>query len=809
MSVRAASMLPRGVDSTGKLAGSGLRVAGGWPAAAMAFAAGVALLQQQATVPGLPWSYALLAGAYANLLAARAEGRAPALAAWLWLPIVAAAGFLMAALWADARLSDRLDPALEGRDVRITGVVAELPHATERGTRFVFDIEQAATPSAGLPRRVSLTWYAGEQHAAGPPRLQPGQRWQVTVRLRKPHGTANPHGFDFEVWLLERGIRATGYVRAQAPARLLAPMVHRPGYWIERMRGAARDRIESALPGHPQAGVLSALAIGDQQAIGAQQWAVFTRTGVNHLMSISGLHITMIAALAFGVVVRLWPCMGAAALHAPARSAAALAGLGTGLGYALLAGFGVPAQRTVIMLAVVALALAGGRPSRGADVLAVALLAVLLLDPWAILAPGFWLSFGAVALILYVSAGRLDRSGTLRNWVHVQWALTLGLVPLLLGLFQQVSVVSPLANAVAVPVVSLGVVPLTLIGTVLPLDVALAVAAWLMGWCHAFLAALNELPAAVWQQQAPPAWALLAAVLGVLWLLAPRGFPARWIGIVALLPLFLLPAAAPKPGEYWADVLDVGQGLAVVIRTHQHALLFDAGPAFSRDADSGSRIVVPHLRATGVRRLDGLVISHDDTDHTGGMQAILEALPVGWVRSPLDPDDARLHLAQPALRCERGTGWEWDEVRFALLHPAAESYNRAGIQDNDRSCVLRVDSPAGSVLVAADIEQDAEAQLLEHGATALRSDVLIVPHHGSRTSSTDAFLRAVAPSLAVFTVGYRNRFGHPAADVLERYARRGSRILRSDADGAVLLRFEAGVSVQAWRHARPRYWHGA
>jgi competence protein ComEC len=808
MLVREASMLLRDMDSTGNPAASGLRVAGGWPAAALAFGAGVAVLQQQAALPALTWVYALLAAAYANLLASRAEGHAASWAAWLWLPILSAAGFLVAVMWADARLAERLDPVWEGRDVRITGVVAELPQVTERGVRFLFDIEQVATPSAELPRHVSLTWYAGEELGAAAPRLRPGQRWQVTVRLRKPHGTANPHGFDFEVWLLERGIRATGYVRPQEPARLLTSMVHRPAYWIERLRSAARERIKDALPTHPQAGVLAALAIGDQQAIGAQQWAVFTRTGVNHLMSISGLHITMIAALAFAVVARLWRRAAALALRIPAQKAAAIAGLLAGLAYSLLAGFGVPAQRTVIMLAVIALALAAGRPSRGRDVLAVALLAVLLLDPWAILAPGFWLSFGAVALILYVSAGRVERPGILRNWVRVQWALTLGLLPLLLGLFQQVSVASPLANAVAVPVVSLGVVPLTLLGTVLPLDIALAVAAWLMDWCHAFLAALSQLPAAVWQQHCPPAWALVAAVLGVLWLLAPRGFPARWVGLFALLPLFLLQAPRPAPGEYWADVLDVGQGLAVLIRTHKHALLFDAGPALSRDADSGSRIVVPHLRATGVGRLDGFVVSHDDIDHTGGMQAVLEALPVRWVSSPLAPDDPRLAGTHRAVRCQRGTDWDWDGVRFALLHPAAESYNRPGIKDNNRSCVLRVQSAAGSLLVAADVERDAEAQLLEHGTAALRADVLIVPHHGSRTSSTDAFLRAVAPSLAIFTVGYRNRFGHPAQDVLERYVQQGSRILRSDTDGAVLLRFAAGVSVQAWRHQRPRYWQG-
>jgi competence protein ComEC len=349
-------------------------------------------------------------------------------------------------------------------------------------------------------------------------------------------------------------------------------------------------------------------------------------------------------------------------------------------------------------------------------------------------------------------------------------------------------------------------VPLTLIGTSLPLDLPLLAAAKVMAWCDAWLLTLSRLPSAVWEQQAPPGWSGVAALLGVLWLLAPRGFPARWIGTFGLVPLLLLPAARPAPGQYWADVLDVGQGLAVVVRTARHTLLFDAGSAFSRDVDSGSRIIVPHLRAIGVRNLDGLVVSHDDSDHTGGVQSVLDALPASWVRTSLALDDPRLRRAQRRLRCTRGGSWEWDGVRFALLHPAAESYNHGNVKDNDRSCVLRVEAAAGALLIAADVERGAEAQLLEHAAAALRADVLIVPHHGSRTSSTHAFLQAVDPSLAIFTVGYRNRFGHPAADVQQRYADQGSRVLRSDRDGAVLLRFESGLSVRAWRRVRQRYW---
>lgn len=782
-------------------------VVGGLPACAAAFAGGVALLQQQAALPPLPWVYVLPVGAFLTLLASRAEGPPRVAAAWLWPLIAAGAGFLLALTWAHVRLAEALHPTWEGRDVRVTGVVAELPQAGERGVRFGFDVEQSEASPAAVPQRLSLTWYLDDDGAHPATRLRPGQRWRLTVRLRKPHGTANPGGFDYEYWLLERGVRATGYVREEPPAQLLAPSVHAPRYWIEGMRHAVRERIRTALAGSPQAGVIAALAIGDQRAIDTGQWALFTRTGVNHLMSISGLHITMIGSLVFVAVLRVWPLLGGLALRVAARKAAAWFGLAAALGYALLSGFAVPAQRTVFMLAVVAIALAQGRPARPLDVLGLALVVVLAIDPWAILAPGFWLSFGAVALILYVSVGQIVRAGPLRNWVRVQWAISLGLVPLLLGLFQQVSLVSPIANGIAVPVVSLGVVPLTLLGTLLPIDAPLHVAAWLMDACYAVLAALGALPAAVWTQHAPPAWALLAAGAGVLWLLAPRGFPARWVGALAFLPLFLPPAARPGHAHYWVDVLDVGQGLAVVIRTAQHTLLFDAGPAFSSDADSGSRIIVPHLRALGVARLDVLVVSHDDADHTGGLRAVLAALPVGGVLSSLPAADPRLQ-AVTHVRCQAGAGWEWEGVRFTLLHPAGESYNRAGLSDNNRSCVLRVASPAGSLLVTADIERDSEKQLLEQATAELKSDVLIVPHHGSSSSSTPAFLRAVDPAISVFTVGYRNRFGHPAADVLARYAEHGGTTYRSDADGAVLLRFEARVEAAAWRRVRPRYWHG-
>jgi len=516
----------------------------------------------------------------------------------------------------------------------------------------------------------------------------------------------------------------------------------------------------------------------------------------------------MVAGLGFGAVLFGWRRVSALALRFPAQKAAAIAGLVVAFGYALLSGYEVPAQRTVYMLAVVAGTLLLGVRISALDILAAALLVVLVLDPWAVMSAGFWLSFGAVALIMYVSRGRLAPPGWLENWARIQWAITIGLVPLLIVLFQQVSIVSPIANAIAIPLVSLVVVPLTLLGLVLPWDLLLALAAKLMLLCDLALQALSRLPAAVWEQHAPAIWAVPVAVLGMLWLLAPRGFPARWLGLVGFLPLFVIAPAAPRAAQVWIDVLDVGQGLAAVVRTANHSLLYDTGPAYSSDADSGSRIVVPFLRAAGIVRLDGVIVSHDDVDHSGGLLSVLQAVPVDWVVTSLPQSDPVLALAARSERCFAGQQWEWDGVRFEILHPTWDSYNQPTIKDNDRGCVLRVVSAAGTILLAADIERQSEQQLLQRVSQQLAADVLVVPHHGSMTSSSDAFLDQIHPQIAIIPVGYRNRFGHPAADVLARYQRLGTRIFRTDRDGALLVRFDDSVSVRAWRVERPRYWQG-
>jgi competence protein ComEC len=770
----------------------------------LCFTAGVWLLQQQAALPGFSWAWLLLGSPLALLIPANPlllrVARALLLAAF-----ALGFGFYHAAWQAQQRLSVALPDEWQGRDIEVTGVVAGLPRKFEQGLHFSFDVEKILTPQASVPRHVYLSTY--DDHKSAPLALHAGERWQLTLRLKQPHGSSNPHGFDFEMWALENNVRAVGYVNNKADNRLLSAHADGFDYRIEGWREAVRDKFNAVLGSAPYAGVLSALAIGDQSSIPAAQWQVFTRTGVNHLMSISGLHITMLASLGFVLTYWLWRRSTRLTLLLPARKAAASAALLIALGYALLSGFAVPAQRTVYMVASVAVALWLNRNFSLGQILCIALLGVLIPDPWAVLSPGFWLSFGAVALILYVTAYRLKPAHWLIEYGKVQWAMTIGLIPMLLALFQQVSLVSPVANAIAIPLVSLVVVPLTLLGAILPLDALLWLAHSVMAWTMVLLEWLNRLPQAVWTQHAPPPWSIVAGMLGALWILSPGGFPARWLGFVLLLPMFLNTPQPPAQDTLRLIIFDVGQGLAVAAQTRHHALLYDTGPDFSNGADSGNRILIPSLRAMGIAKLDGLILTHDDTDHTGGTASVMQAMPIGWLSSSLPDGHPLLQLAADKRRCMDGQSWQWDGAKFEILHPDAGSYDIAQIRDNDRGCVLRISIGDQHILLTADIEKDSEQQLLAVHADKLPAALLVVPHHGSKTSSTERFIAAVHPGYAVFTVGYRNRFGHPKHEIVQRYADSGSTLLRSDEDGAILVKMDArGLEIERYRKTHKRYW---
>lgn len=768
------------------------------------FVLGVWLLQQQAALPDLAqagWLAALLPALWIprHALWQRIAHRA------LLLILALAGGFFYAGWMAQHRLADTLPYAWQGRDIALTGVVAEMPRPHELGLSFLLDVESVGTPDAHVPQHILLSTYRDDKHAALD--LHAGERWQLTVRLKQPHGTSNPYNFDFEAWALERDVRAVGYVHSKGDNRRIAASVSAPSYTIQRIRESVRTHFQRTLPDAPYTGVLSALAIGDQGSISPAQWQVFTRTGVNHLMSISGLHITMLAGFAFALTYGLWRRSTRLTLRLPARKAAALTGFTVALGYALLAGYGVPAQRTVYMLATVAVALWSSRNIAPSQLLAGALLIVTLLDPWTVLSPGFWLSFGAVALIFYITANRLGSNHWLAEYGRVQWAMSIGLIPLLLALFQQVSLVSPIANAFAIPLIEFVVVPLTLLGALIPFDWLLQLAHQSMGLCMSALVWLSNLPDAVWTQHAPPAWSIVVGMLGIFWILLPRGFPARWLGGLMLLPMFLIAPQAPPNGALRLYIFDVGQGLAVAAQTQNHALLYDAGPDYTGETDSGKRILVPALRGLGIAQLDSLILTHDDIDHTGGATSVLQAIPTARVISSLPPDHAILRSVRDSRRCAAGQSWEWDGVHFEILHPSPASYTQEDIRDNERGCVLRISSGAHSVLLATDIEKTSEAHLLKTYADKLPATLLVVPHHGSKTSSSPTFVQAVHPRYAVFTVGYRNRFHHPNAEVYARYRAAGSELLRSDADGALIVTMDAGeFTVERYRNSHARYW---
>ena len=792
----------------------------GWRIAGMGLAWGLGVslqLQEPALAP--LWVY----------LSCGVIGLACGAFAWhwsrLWLLWLAAAllmGLGVSGWHASSRLAEALPASREGQDLQVVGVVAGLPQQSPEGLRFRFEIEEARSQGqvVSVPPLVALGWYSGwhEDAALSEPQqsLRAGQRWRFTLRLRQPHGNVNPDGFDYELYLFEQGLRATGYVRAGDPSQpeLLDPQA---GYAIDRLRQRVRDAIYAHVSDTRAAGVLAALAVGDQSAIERDDWQLFRNTGVAHLMSISGLHVTMFAWLAGLLVTSGWRLSTRAMLWMPAQIAGRWGGVAAAAGYALFSGWGVPAQRTVWMLATVTLLQWLGRRWPWMLVLLVAGVVVSALDPWALLQPGFWLSFMAVGLLMSSEpVYRYREPAVAQGWPRRVWATvkadlrtqviaTLGLTPLTLVFFQQVSVVGFAANLVAIPLVTLVITPLALLGVVFsPL--------WQLGalvqqTLASGLMLLDHLPGAVWLVPVAPLWAQAAGLAAAALLVSPLPWRVRLLAVPLVMPLLLPVRELPAEGQFELLAVDVGQGTAVLVRTRQHLMVYDAGPQYSRESDAGQRVLLPLLRARGETRIDRLVLSHRDLDHVGGATALLKNMPVTELLSSLEAEHPLRAMAAPPRRCEAGQSWQWDGVRFDVLHPQAADYDRS-LKSNAMSCVVKVSSAQGTALLTGDIERAQEADLLATQREALRSDVLVVPHHGSRTSSTAGFLEAVAPSVAVIQAGYRNRFGHPVPEVLARLDERGAAVHISPACGAWW--WHSGTSAGSGaceRETVQRYWH--
>ena len=709
-------------------------------------------------------------------------------------------GISRAYVYAYGYLEHVLPESLAGTDIQVTGTIASIPRQDGEVQRFVFEVQgtEHVPAEAKMPDKIRLSWYYGNP-------VHAGEVWQFLVRLKPPHGFLNPGGFDYERWLYQQGIHATGYVReSKYNARVEVAPVHS----VQRLR----ENISKSLPGSAFSGMIKALLVGERSGILQAQWDTLITTGTNHLMAISGLHIGLVSLFGYWLSRRLIPA--ALMLSVPAQHIAICAGVCVALLYAMLAGFAIPTQRAMIMLTCVAGALVLRRTAYPPDILSVALMLVLLWDPMAVLSAGFWFSFLAVAAIFYalssahsaVTESRLR--SILKQWVWIQIAITLALFPVSLHLFQQASLVSPLANLLLVPYVSFTVVPLVLLGLLTmfvsaPVSgVLFTLASSLFELIWPLLELLAEMPVSRWSQHKPGLLLTALGLLGAVILLSRNIGYKRFAGVLLLMPMLAFTPAQPADGDITVTFLDVGQGLSVVINTGSHVLVYDTGARFSDRMNSGSSTLVPYLRQQGIKQLDLLIVSHGDNDHIGGAESLLAAYP----GTPVMGQGIESLETVNKVACRAGDAWHWEGVNFTILHPDASHYKKT----NNQSCVLRIEAPGGTVLLTGDIEKNIESRLLKSARQHLDSDILLVPHHGSKSSSTPEFIEATSPKIAIFASGYRNRYGLPSEVILQRYTQLSAKLYATGHHGAIEIKIDAEKGVlepQLYRQTSRKYWH--
>jgi competence protein ComEC len=714
-------------------------------------------------------------------------------------------------------VSELLPFELENQDIWVQGTVWSLPQQTARSLRFEFMVDKLCALTdlsqcdfSVLEKRHQKILVNDYQNFA----YVPGQKWQLQVKLRRPHGFANPGGFDYEAWLMQQQVRATGYVRANPDNLLLADgslpqLFNRWRFELARkLAGLSAGTIRHE-------NLVRALTIGDGHGISETEWDLFSQTGTNHLMVISGSHVALIALFLYRLSRFLYTRCHRCLVYLAAPRAAALAALAGAFVYTGLAGFSLPALRALIMVSLYLGGVLLCRQTNPINALCLALALILALDPLASQNAGFWLSFGAVAILLFSVDKPADYDALeqqpqpwwrkCRNILKVQLLVFSGLLPIMLVYFHQVSLTAPLVNIVAIPFIGLLVVPLSLVAMALlwmwpacALKLLLVIDYLLGIYLHCLQAVTELIPVDVLKLPSQSLLAMLIILL-LVWLL--QFAPQRWQkgASLLLLPTVLFwPKQKLAVGALEFTVLDVGQGLAVVAATRNHALLYDAGPAFSARFDAGSDVVVPYLQYSNITHLDTVMISHADADHAGGLPAIEENFPdARYTGSDISIFDSK----SAASPCRAATSWDWDEVHFAIIHPDSSAYGR-----NNGSCVLQITAGSQTILLPGDIERLVEVHLIAH--TDLQANILIAPHHGSRTSSSPAFIAEVQPEVVVFSSGYLNRFGHPAADVVDRYKARSSLLLNTAASGALTFSIsaEGGRQIMEYRRVKRRFW---
>ncbi|TWI11675.1 competence protein ComEC [Lysobacter ruishenii] len=753
-------------------------------ASAVALVCGVTAVLLWPTVPSrVACVIALLAGLWMWWKAGR----------WRWTGALFV-GLGLAGLHAAHTLSLQLPASLERKVVTITGTVDDLPEHEPRQTRFVFKVDDAPTqPDPLRGRRLRVSWADAGMTDRGS--VQAGQRWRLAVRLKAPRGLRNPGGSDSEKHAFARRIAGNAQVRHPRKAVRLTE-----ARGLQAWREGVSGRIAVAIPGDTSR-FIRALAIGDTRAISDEDWTLLRANGLTHLIAISGSHVGLVggffALLAYG----LWWLVPALARFAPRQVVAAVAATGGAVAYTAAAGFAVPTVRTALMIAAVSLALGARRRVSPFDTLALAVIAVLLYDPLSVLGAGFWLSFMGVAWLMWC----LPQGGRqpVREFLSAQGVATIGLLPMAVLLFGQVSMAGPMANLVAVPWWSLVVVPLSLLGAALESLHAglgtspLRAAAWCFELSWPLFEWLGSSPFALWWVAESRWFALPLALLGAAWLLLPRGIPGKPLALLLWLPLLWPDRQLPAHGTAEVTVIDVGQGLSVMVRTAGHTLLYDMGPAMRDGFDAGERAVLPVLRARGVRRIDRAVVSHGDNDHAGGLETVRAAFPLP---SLLAPEGVGLEGARD---CVAGESWTWDGVHFRFLHPTPYFPYLA----NDSSCVLRVESRQGVLLLAGDIGDIIERQLVRRDPAALVAQVVVVAHHGSETSSDPAFVNATKARHAIVSTGYGNMFRHPRPGIVRRWRDAGATVWDTARTGAITFRLgETTLAPETRRQTHPRLW---
>ncbi len=726
-------------------------------------------------------------------------------------------GFLWVLLNAQSVVDHRIPDHLEAKPISVVGIIDSIPEHRDNTTRFDFDIQHTLPQSLWPnPGRVKLRF----RNPSMP--LNVGDQLQLTVKLKRPQRYANPGSFDTERHLFQHRIVAEGTVVNKSgrhgnamPTKTNDSVLSHP---IDRLRMWLLDKINHALKNSEYSGVIDALVVGVQSGITNEQWKILKDTGTVHLVAIAGLHIAFVTGFAMLIILQIWQRLPRSVheitfpqfLKIPASLLTAMGGLCIAFFYATLAGFSIPTQRAVVVISAFMVSILSKRHASVWQNYFLALFIVLLLDPLSTLAPGFWLSFGAVGLILYGMKGRLQPKGLWWKWGRIQWVLFVGLTPIMLAIFGMTSLIAPLANFIAIPWVGFLVLPFCLLGTLF-LTFSTALGTFFLNMANGSLSCLfpvlqwfSEFRGATWVNATQPLWTLLIGFMGVVLILLPKGFPGKNIGFIFLLPMFLIKPLMIDPNTARVTVLDVGQGLALVVETEGHVLVFDTGPKLNPGFDTGDRVVVPFLATRGRKNIDALVISHGDNDHAGGARSILKAMPVKTIIT----SEPKLFPEHNTMACFAGQQWTWDGVHFEMLHPTTVMTKKR----NDHSCVLKVTAGMQSVLLTADIEAKSEHSIIENMPEKLPATVMLVPHHGSRTSSTLEFIRAINPQIAIIPVGYLNQYGHPKPDIVERYKKENILLLDTVKQGAISFVLNKksnnnSVNIQAYRQENQRYWH--